>query len=115
MYNLYNEQQFKEMLPEEEQNKLLNLSEQGDYEAQQKLFEHNLRLVLSIINRNFPGIYYDLKEELFQVGCMGLWEAIRKYSSIKEEAAKIYPNDIDSYIDYKSSCIKELYHLCGLK
>lgn len=42
-------------------------------------------------------------------------EAIRKYSSIKEEAAKLYPNDIDSYIDYKSFCIKELYHLCGLE
>jgi GrpB-like predicted nucleotidyltransferase (UPF0157 family) len=42
-------------------------------------------------------------------------DAVRKYSRIKEEAAKLFPDDIDKYIEYKSSCIDELYEVCGLK
>ena len=41
-------------------------------------------------------------------------EAIRQYSAIKEQAAHLFPNDIDQYIQYKSPCIEELYRLCGL-
>ena len=41
-------------------------------------------------------------------------EAVLKYSIIKEQAAKLYPNDIDKYMEYKSNCIKELYKECGL-
>ena len=40
--------------------------------------------------------------------------AVKKYSEIKEIGAKLFPNDIDKYIEYKSSCIKEMYKLCGL-
>ena len=42
-------------------------------------------------------------------------EAVKKYSSIKEKAAELFPNDIDRYIEYKSPCIEELYKECGLK
>jgi GrpB-like predicted nucleotidyltransferase (UPF0157 family) len=42
-------------------------------------------------------------------------EAVKKYSSIKETAAKLFPDDIDGYIRYKSPCIEELYQMCGLK
>ena len=42
-------------------------------------------------------------------------EAQRKYSLIKEQAAKLFPDDIDKYIQYKSPCIEELYRMCGLK
>ena len=42
-------------------------------------------------------------------------EAVKKYSSIKEKAAELFPNDIDGYIEYKSPCIQELYKECGLK
>ncbi len=42
-------------------------------------------------------------------------DAIKKYSAAKETAAKLFPNDIDKYIEYKSPCIEELYALCGLK
>ena len=41
-------------------------------------------------------------------------EAVRAYSAVKEEAARLYPNDIDGYIAYKSPCIAELYARCGL-
>lgn len=41
-------------------------------------------------------------------------EAAKKYGSVKETAAKLFPNDIDKYIEYKSPCIAELYKMCGL-
>lgn len=42
-------------------------------------------------------------------------EAVKKYGRVKETAAKLFPDDIDKYIEYKSLCIEELYKLCGLK
>ena len=42
-------------------------------------------------------------------------EAVRKYSLVKEEAAELFPNDIEKYIEYKTPCIEELYKICGLK
>ena len=41
-------------------------------------------------------------------------DAVRVYSAVKEEAARLYPNDMDGYIAYKSPCIAELYARCGL-
>lgn len=41
-------------------------------------------------------------------------EAVKKYGLIKETAASLFPDDIDKYIEYKSSCISELYRMCGL-
>ena len=42
-------------------------------------------------------------------------KARKKYSKVKEEAAELYPYDIDKYIEHKSPCIEELYKLCGLE
>lgn len=42
-------------------------------------------------------------------------EAVKQYSLVKERAAKLFPNDIDRYMAYKSPCIEELYEACGLK
>lgn len=42
-------------------------------------------------------------------------EAVKTYSAVKETAARLFPNDIDRYIEYKSPCIEELYRQCGLK
>ena len=41
-------------------------------------------------------------------------ESVKKYSEIKEKAAKLFPNDIDRYMQYKAPCIEELYAKCGL-
>ena len=41
-------------------------------------------------------------------------EAAEKYGRIKEEAARLFPNDIEKYIAYKSPCIAEIYEACGL-
>ena len=42
-------------------------------------------------------------------------DAARKYSEVKQTAAKLYPDDIDKYIEHKSPCIEEIYARCGLK
>ena len=41
-------------------------------------------------------------------------DAVKKYSAVKEKAAELYPDSIEKYMEYKSSCIGELYRLCGL-
>ena len=41
-------------------------------------------------------------------------EAVKKYGKVKENAAKLFPNNMDKYIEYKTPCIEELYSLCGL-
>lgn len=41
--------------------------------------------------------------------------AVKKYSQVKEQAARLYPDDIDRYIAFKSPCIEELYKQCGLE
>ena len=42
-------------------------------------------------------------------------EAAKKYGMTKETAARLFPDDIDKYMEYKSPCIQELYEMCGLK
>lgn len=42
-------------------------------------------------------------------------EDIDKYSEVKLQAAKLYPTDIDSYLEYKSPCIIEIYRKIGLE
>lgn len=42
-------------------------------------------------------------------------EAVEKYSKVKEEGAKMFPEDIEGYIAFKSPCIEEIYMKCGLE
>lgn len=41
--------------------------------------------------------------------------AAGEYGSVKEEAARRYPDSIDEYIRYKSDCIAKIYRKCGLE
>lgn len=41
-------------------------------------------------------------------------EAVMEYSTVKEEGAKLFPDDIVKYMQYKSSLIEKLYKDCGL-
>ena len=41
-------------------------------------------------------------------------DAAAEYSRVKEEAAQLYPNDIDAYMRHKAPCIAALYQRCGL-
>ena len=35
-------------------------------------------------------------------------------SKLNETAAKLFPDSIDKYIEYKSPYIEEMYKICGL-
>ncbi len=41
-------------------------------------------------------------------------EAVVKYSQVKSNAARLFPNDIDGYIRCKNAIIEEIYTICGL-
>ncbi len=41
-------------------------------------------------------------------------DSVLKYSKVKEEGAKLFPDSIDDYIAYKSPCIEEIYRKCGI-
>ena len=41
-------------------------------------------------------------------------EAVREYGRIKEEGAKLYPLDIDSYIEHKAPFIEGIYRALGI-
>lgn len=41
-------------------------------------------------------------------------DAVERYSEVKLQAAKMYPTDIDSYIEAKSPCINEIYKKIGI-
>lgn len=42
-------------------------------------------------------------------------DAVKRYGAVKEEAAQLFPDNIEKYIAHKSLCIEELYKMCGLK
>ena len=42
-------------------------------------------------------------------------EAVSQYSRAKERAARLFPEDIDGYMNEKAPCIDALYRQCGLK
>ena len=37
-----------------------------------------------------------------------------EYSNVKEQAAVLYPDDIDKYMEFKSEIIEKIYKKCGL-
>lgn len=55
----------------------IQLAQQGDEAAKELIVKNNLGLVWSIVHR-FKNNYYD-KEDLFQIGCIGLMKAINNF------------------------------------
>ena len=41
-------------------------------------------------------------------------EAVKQYGAVKEEGARLFPDDIEGYIAHKTPCIEELYRQCSL-
>lgn len=56
---------------------LLSLARAGDAGARERAVEMNLNLVHSLVNR-FAGLGYD-RQDLFQVGCLGLVKAVDRF------------------------------------
>ncbi|MBQ8372557.1 MAG: RNA polymerase sporulation sigma factor SigG [Clostridia bacterium] len=65
-------------LKEEEKRELLRAARAGDKEARERLIMGNLRLVLSVSGRFNPK--RDSRDDLFQVGCIGLIKAIDNFN-----------------------------------
>lgn len=68
-----------EILEHEETMELILKAQMGDIKAQETLVSHNLGLVRSVIKR-FNNRGYE-KEDLFQLGCIGLIKAINKFDA----------------------------------
>ncbi|HZJ99582.1 MAG TPA: RNA polymerase sporulation sigma factor SigF [Tissierellaceae bacterium] len=69
----------KGVLSHEETMKLIKLSQSGDREAKNKLVEHNIGLIRSIL-RGFVNRGYEV-DDLFQIGSIGLLKAIDKFDT----------------------------------
>ena len=41
-------------------------------------------------------------------------DAAEEYGKVKREAAQKFPEDIDSYIDFKSNAIQKIYQICNV-
>ena len=41
-------------------------------------------------------------------------DAVKRYGAVKEEGARLFPDDIEGYIAHKTPCIEDLYRQCGL-
>lgn len=74
-------EEFLPPLEVEEEAKYLELKEQGDERATEKLVEHNLRLV-AYIARKFDNASIDY-EDLIAIGAIGLIKAVRTFKSDK--------------------------------
>ena len=42
-------------------------------------------------------------------------QAVKEYGEIKEKGARLYPNDIDKYMEYKSGVIERIYEMAKIK
>ena len=82
-------------------------SEAFGYEGKTHLMEHHLYVC--------PEDSPELRRHLsFRDYLRGHPEAVKEYSRIKEEAAQLYPHDIDGYINHKGTVIEKIYREIGL-
>ncbi|MCG8532681.1 MAG: sigma-70 family RNA polymerase sigma factor, partial [Desulfovibrionales bacterium] len=70
------------ILSDPETYRLIELAQNDDSEARERLVQHNLRLVMKITHR-FKNSGYEM-EDLFQVGTIGLIKAIRDFDLSRE-------------------------------
>ncbi|MCF6092934.1 RNA polymerase sporulation sigma factor SigK [Microaerobacter geothermalis] len=96
---------FPQPLPEDEEEKYLNLLYEGNQQARNILIEHNLRLVAHIVKK-FENTRED-SEDLISIGTIGLIKAIESYR----------PNKGTKLATYAARCIENeiLMHLRSLK
>ena len=77
------------------------------YEGKTHLMEHHLY----VCPKNSPELRRHLS---FRDYLRGHPEAVKEYSRIKEEAASLFPHDIDGYINHKGTLIEKIYREIGL-
>lgn len=96
---------FPQPLSSEEEKKMLQLMQQGDQHARNKLIEHNLRLVAHIVKK-FENTGEE-SEDLISIGTIGLIKGIESFS----------PNKGTKLATYAARCIENeiLMHLRAMK
>ncbi len=100
-----NQANFPEVLSEEEEKEYLNKWKNKDFEARNKLIEHNLRLVAHIVKK-FENTKVE-KDDLLSIGTFGLIKAVDSYNF--ESNVRL--------ATYSSRCIENeiLMHLRNIK
>ncbi|GLO66657.1 MULTISPECIES: RNA polymerase sporulation sigma factor SigK [Oceanobacillus] len=96
---------FPQPLPPDEEAKYLQLMQEGDEMARNKLIEHNLRLVAHIVKK-FENTGEDM-EDLISIGTIGLIKGVESFST--DKGTKL--------ATYAARCIENeiLMHLRALK
>lgn len=94
-------QSFPEVLSREEEEKYLNLWQNGNEDARNKLIEHNMRLVAHIVKK-FENTREE-KDDLLSVGAFGLIKAVDTYNfdsntKLSTYAARCIENEILMYL-----------------
>ncbi|MBO4639368.1 MAG: GrpB family protein [Treponema sp.] len=77
------------------------------YEGKTHLMEHHLY----VCTKGSPELRRHVS---FRDYLRGHPEAVKEYSRIKEEAARLFPHDIDGYINHKGTVIEKIYREIGL-
>ena len=100
----YSNTVFKDPLSSEEEEKYINLMQQGNKKARNILIEHNLRLVAHIVKKFNPPI--GLTDDLISIGTIGLIKGVDSYQrgkniKITTYAARCIENEILMY--YRSA------------
>ncbi|BAC13955.1 RNA polymerase sporulation sigma factor SigK [Oceanobacillus iheyensis] len=96
---------FPQPLPPDKESKYLQLMQEGDEVARNKLIEHNLRLVAHIVKK-FENTGEDM-EDLISIGTIGLIKGVESFST--DKGTKL--------ATYAARCIENeiLMHLRALK
>ena len=101
LLGVINSQNFPDVLSSEAEAKYLNAWRNKDFDARNKLIEHNLRLVAHIVKK-FENTGID-KDDLLSIGTFGLIKAIDTFNfeatnKLATYAAKCIENEILMYI-----------------
>lgn len=76
-------------LPKSQLYELLDKIEQGNEDAAKIIIEHNIRLVLYLVNNKFKSIEYD-KKDLVSIGNIGLIKAVKTFDKSKKVKFSTY-------------------------
>ena len=98
-----------EVLSQAEMNELFRKMKEGDLFARELLVEGNLKLVLSILKKFMNR--YDNMDDLFQIGCIGLLNAIDNFDLSHEVKFSTYAvpmilGEVKRYIRDNNNCIR---------
>lgn len=86
---IFNGMNLPKALDKDETLKLFEEYKNGSFEARNKIVEHNMRLVASIVSNKVYAEYAD-KELLFSIGCEGLIKAVETFDLSKNIVFSTY-------------------------